>query len=143
MQVLDLHHGSVHGLSIPPTSTTSTNQTGVGIDMGSGSLVGHAVVAFANVNGIALVHIQEASVDQDGSYSDTIVYSVGIGIGDNGTAEPLPSNESHMFQYTRSNRWARVKVDVQTNGLTNVRMSAILTSMISNEKGGVSLSPAG
>lgn len=137
MQNLDLANAAVNGLSISPTANVSADQTGLGVDLGPGSLVGHAILAVEGLSGTLLVHIQESADNSAGSYTDSLVYSVGLPVG-TGTVP----NGVFMLQFTRNNRYGRVKV--VANGVTNFRVSAILTSMRSQGVGGgVDLSPAG
>jgi hypothetical protein len=140
MRQLDLHHGAAKGLSIPPTANVSANQTGVGIDLSDGSEIGHAILAFKSLGGIATVKIQEST--DDVTYTDTLSTTVGTGAGDEQTVQVVPTDAEYAIQFARTKKYARVFVDLATNSLTNVRLSAILLSLKGAGSGGSSTSPA-
>lgn len=143
MRQLDLHHGAAKGLSIAPTANVSTNQTGVGIDLSDGSEIAHALLAVKSLGGIATVKIQESADDSAGSYTDTHSTTIGTGVGDEGTVQIGPIDAEYAIRFHRTKKYARVFVDLETNSLTNVRLSAILLSLKGAGTGGSSISPAG
>lgn len=138
MQVQDLQHGTVHGPSIAPTANVSTDQTGVGVDLGQGSLVGHVSFMIANQQSDVTVDVQEAPDDVDADYATTNQFVISAAEGDLGTDGV--ADRFHLLQFTRSDRWARVKVGHGSN--TNIRVAAGLLSQLAGNGGGSSTSPA-
>jgi hypothetical protein len=141
MQVLDLQRGSVHGVSIAPTANISAGLTGIGVDLQTGSLVGHVHLFETNISCDLLVEVQESADDSAGSYATIQSWVLALA-GDQGThVDPSPGT-LHLLQFTRSNRFARVKISANSGSITNSRFAAGISSQMASGNGGVDLSPA-